>query len=185
MKNKEQSEKKQFDLTVEGARKMFREHLEKTPSYLKFVQGGVRDFLEVFAMGEESLTQQDVRALLQGLEEDQTLTQQESQKIWKEYLEKKKLTEFTDFAYMRGCRRLPDWKGYEVYEPVYPEMVYVGLPFVFLVKDGKVRASDPQETFDYRDYQDELKKQKRKARRKQKEEEKKSCSAEKSEEAKK
>ena len=167
MKNKEQSEKKQFDLTVEGARKMFREHLEKTPSYLKFVQGDVRDFLEVFAMGEESLTQQ------------------ESQKIWKEYLEKKKLTEFTDFAYMRGCRRLPDWKGYEVYEPVYPEMVYVGLPFVFLVKDGKVRASDPQETFDYRDYQDELKKQKRKARRKQKEEEKKSCSAEKSEEAKK
>ena len=88
MKNKEQSEKKQFNLTVEGARKMFREHLEKTPSYLKFVQRDVRDFLEVFAMGEESLTQQEVRALLQGLEEDQTLTQQESQKTRKEYCDK-------------------------------------------------------------------------------------------------
>ncbi len=98
---------------------------------------------------------------------------------------KEQLKEMTDFEYMSGYRKLPDWNGYEVYEPVYPEMVCVGLPFVFLVKDGKVRASDPKETFAYRDYQDELKKQKRKARRKQKEEEKESCSAEKSEEAKK
>lgn len=77
---------------------------------------------------------------------------------------KEQLKEMTDFEYMSGYRKLPDWKGYEVYEPVYPEMVYVGLPFVFLVKDGKVRASDPQETFAYRDYQDELNETKRENR---------------------
>ena len=43
-------------------------------------------------------------------------------------------------------------------------MVYVGLPFVFLVKDGKVRASDPQETFAYRDYQNKLNETKRENR---------------------
>lgn len=41
------------------------------------------------------------------------------------------------------------WKGYEVYEPVYDEDVCIGLPYVILAKDDKVRISTDDEALDY------------------------------------
>ena len=41
------------------------------------------------------------------------------------------------------------WKGYEVYEPVYEDDVCIGLPYVILVKDDKVRISTDDEALDY------------------------------------
>ena len=49
-------------------------------------------------------------------------------------------------------KKAKPWNGYDVYKPVYTEMAYRGLPFVVLVKDGKVRLSTPDETLDYTDF---------------------------------
>lgn len=46
-----------------------------------------------------------------------------------------------------------DWHGYTVYEPVYQEIRYIGLPFVILVKAGTVRLSTVEETFLWLDEQ--------------------------------
>ena len=45
-----------------------------------------------------------------------------------------------------------EWNGYEVYEPVYRENIYIGLPLVVLVKDGKARVSTGEEALDYLAY---------------------------------
>lgn len=45
------------------------------------------------------------------------------------------------------------WKGYEVYEPVYNETVYIGLPLVILAKGDEVRISTDEESREYLDYQ--------------------------------
>jgi len=44
------------------------------------------------------------------------------------------------------------WKGYEVYIPVYEKEMYMGLPFVVLVKDSKARISTPEESLEYLDF---------------------------------
>lgn len=48
-------------------------------------------------------------------------------------------------TYIKG----ENWKGYEVYIPSYQENVYMGLPYVVLVKDDKTRISTPEESLDY------------------------------------
>lgn len=45
------------------------------------------------------------------------------------------------------------WKGYEVYEPVYNETMYIGLPLVILAKGDEVRISTDEESREYLDYQ--------------------------------
>lgn len=42
-----------------------------------------------------------------------------------------------------------DWHGYTVYEPVYTELEYIGLPYIILVKDDEVRLSTIDETFEW------------------------------------
>ena len=41
------------------------------------------------------------------------------------------------------------WKGYNVYEPVYDEETYVGLPYVILEKNGEVRICTDKEAMEY------------------------------------
>ena len=45
-----------------------------------------------------------------------------------------------------------NWNGYEVYELDFDEECFVGLPLVILVKEGQVRLSTPEESFEYFDY---------------------------------
>lgn len=53
--------------------------------------------------------------------------------------------------YLQGSsyKRGKDWNGYEVYEPVYKEFAYTGLPLVVLVKDDEVKLSSPDEAISY------------------------------------
>ena len=51
-----------------------------------------------------------------------------------------------------GYRKGKSWKGYDVYVPEYEQPVYVGLPYVVLVKGGEVRLSTEDESLDYLDY---------------------------------
>ena len=51
-------------------------------------------------------------------------------------------------TYSRG----ENWKGYEVYVPVYEKEMYMGLPYVVLVKDGEARISTPEESLEYLDF---------------------------------
>ena len=53
-----------------------------------------------------------------------------------------------------------DWKGYEVYEPIYNEHVTIGYPLVVLVKDKDVRLSTPEESLEYLEYKRKKKKSK-------------------------
>lgn len=49
-----------------------------------------------------------------------------------------------------GVERLGVWNGYEVWEPIYNEPVFISYcPFVILVKDGKARLSTHEESFAY------------------------------------
>lgn len=41
------------------------------------------------------------------------------------------------------------WNGYEVYYPIYSEVVaYVGLPYAILVKGNEIRMTDEKESFE-------------------------------------
>ena len=42
-----------------------------------------------------------------------------------------------------------NFKGYEVYEPVYKKEYEGGFPKVVLVKEGNARISTPEECFEY------------------------------------
>lgn len=46
-------------------------------------------------------------------------------------------------------KKVKPWNGYDVYEPIYTEMAYRGLPYVVLVKDDEVRLSTTDETIEY------------------------------------
>lgn len=60
--------------------------------------------------------------------------------------EKKELKSIMKYELQtRRFKRRPDWKGYEVYEPVCKKYCCVGLPFYVLVKDGEVRLTRPEE----------------------------------------
>lgn len=53
-----------------------------------------------------------------------------------------------DFAKQNGystIQRVEDWKGYEIYEPVFNKPTIIGLPFVIMVKKDKIRMSTPKE----------------------------------------
>lgn len=49
-----------------------------------------------------------------------------------------------------GVKYTNHWNGYEVWEPIYNEPVFISYcPFVILVKDGKARLSTHEESFAY------------------------------------
>jgi hypothetical protein len=57
-----------------------------------------------------------------------------------------------EFAVMNGypqIRKAKNWRGYEVYEPVFFEDVYIGLPLIILVKGDSIRLSSVDEAFAY------------------------------------
>lgn len=49
-----------------------------------------------------------------------------------------------------NLERGSDWRGFEVYQPVYPgkDIVYAGLPFVVLVKGDEIHLSTPEEALE-------------------------------------
>lgn len=59
-----------------------------------------------------------------------------------------------------SIERRPDWRGYEVYEPVYEEKngypPAIGLPYVILVKGEAIRMSTTNEALEW--LADEVKK---------------------------
>ncbi|MCD8307597.1 MAG: hypothetical protein LUD51_05175 [Clostridia bacterium] len=48
-----------------------------------------------------------------------------------------------------GYERGYDWKEYEVYEPVYPELMYIGGPLVIFVRGNKVWLASRDEGNEY------------------------------------
>jgi hypothetical protein len=50
-----------------------------------------------------------------------------------------------------------EWRGYQVYAPIFnsKEMLYIGLPYVILVKDNEIRMSTPDESLERLDDIDE------------------------------
>ncbi|MCD8285940.1 MAG: hypothetical protein LUD50_01780 [Clostridia bacterium] len=50
--------------------------------------------------------------------------------------------------YERG----PDWKGYEVYEPVYPTFMYIGGPLYILVSGDNAWLASHEAACEYLDY---------------------------------
>ncbi|MCD8293843.1 MAG: hypothetical protein LUE27_01150 [Clostridia bacterium] len=65
---------------------------------------------------------------------------------------KRKLKRLMHLIYAKKYKRGYDWKGYEVYEPVYKEDIYIGGPFVFFVSGDNVWLASREEGFDYIDY---------------------------------
>ena len=57
--------------------------------------------------------------------------------------------ELMDEIFADSYKRSKDWKGYEVYEPVYNKPIEIGAPLVVLVKGDEVRLSTPEESFEY------------------------------------
>ncbi len=51
-----------------------------------------------------------------------------------------------------GYKRCYDWKGYEVYEPVYPRPSYVGGPLFILVSGDNARLAPDDEGREYWDF---------------------------------
>ena len=51
-----------------------------------------------------------------------------------------------------SLKRVEDWKGYEVYEPIYEEDFVGGFPRIVLVKDGIARISTGAECFTYMEF---------------------------------
>ena len=48
-----------------------------------------------------------------------------------------------------GMERKENWRGMEVYDPVYDRPVSIGYPFVVFVKGDEVRLSTPEEAMEY------------------------------------
>ena len=44
-----------------------------------------------------------------------------------------------------GYRKGKSWKGYEIYIPDYKKPVYIGFPYVVMVKEKEVRLSTEEE----------------------------------------
>lgn len=62
---------------------------------------------------------------------------------------REQIQELTEELCATKYKKSIPWKGYEVYEPVYDDDVCIGLPYVILVKDDKVRISTDDEALDY------------------------------------
>lgn len=69
---------------------------------------------------------------------------------------KEKIEELMDALDADDYTKGVDWNGYEVYEPEYEEKdgeyPKLGVPLVVLVKDGKVRLTTTDESFEYLRY---------------------------------
>lgn len=65
---------------------------------------------------------------------------------------KENIQELMDELNAKSYSKGESWKGYEVYIPNYEEDLYMGMPYVVLVKDGKARISTPEESLEYLDY---------------------------------
>ena len=62
------------------------------------------------------------------------------------------IDEIKKFAAEQGFRKIAKsgtWNGYEVFEPVYEEMAYVGYPILILVSDSEIRLSTIDESMQY------------------------------------
>ena len=66
---------------------------------------------------------------------------------------RERIQELTEELCATKYKKSIPWKGYEVYEPVYNETMYIGLPLVILAKDDEVRISTDEESREYLDYQ--------------------------------
>lgn len=51
-----------------------------------------------------------------------------------------------------GYRKGNSWKGYDIYIPDYKKPVYIGFPYVVMVKEKEVRLSTEEESLDYLSY---------------------------------
>ncbi|MCD8307598.1 MAG: hypothetical protein LUD51_05180 [Clostridia bacterium] len=65
---------------------------------------------------------------------------------------KKELKNIIHEMSAKGYRRGYDWKGYEVYEPVYAKPMYIGGPLVIFVKGNKVWLAPHDEGEEYIHY---------------------------------
>lgn len=58
------------------------------------------------------------------------------------------------FAIKQGyseIKKLENWNGYEVYEPIMGEDAIIGIPLVIMVKGNNIRMSSIEEAFRYMD----------------------------------
>ncbi len=62
---------------------------------------------------------------------------------------KKKLEEYKKLLSADCFKKGKQWRGYNVYEPIYKREVEGGLPRVVLEKNGIMRESSHQECFEY------------------------------------
>ena len=67
-----------------------------------------------------------------------------------------------------GYKRSLSWKGYEVYEPIFPGVAYIGYPHVVLKKGKVLYTCTPDEGFEYLHYQIRQSKAYRKRQRRNK-----------------
>lgn len=51
--------------------------------------------------------------------------------------------------FAKDLKKVEDWNGYEVYEPIYDGEFIGGFPKIVLVKDGEARISTREECFAY------------------------------------
>lgn len=66
---------------------------------------------------------------------------------------KQKIKELVDELYPAiGVEEGIDWKGYEVYEPIYKKRLYIGYPYVILVKGETARICTEEESLEYLNY---------------------------------
>lgn len=65
---------------------------------------------------------------------------------------KDKLESMLDEMEAEGYEKGKPWKGYNVYIPKYSGGPKIGLPYVLLEKDGKIRYSTTEESFEYLDF---------------------------------
>ena len=63
-----------------------------------------------------------------------------------------KITKLLDELMADGQRKGVDWKGYSVIEPVYNRKMYMGYPYVILVKGNEARICEPDEALEYLDH---------------------------------
>ena len=61
-----------------------------------------------------------------------------------------KVIEYAKSQGYETVKRLKNWRGYEVYEPIAlkGEVSYTGLPLVILVKGTEIRMSTPEESLE-------------------------------------
>ena len=58
------------------------------------------------------------------------------------------------FAIKQGykdIKKLENWNGYEIYEPIMGEDAIIGIPLVIMVKGNNIRMSSIEEAFRYMD----------------------------------